>query len=417
MRIPGTWDGWRRLRARSGLRCSALAALAAWLVLAAGCGDAPQAQAPGSGAAGAAAQSGTNGADSLEDAIAVEIGQVVRGSLASLYSTSATLRADKRATVTARTHGVVRELLVEEGDWVEEGQPLAVLEDDEQRIAFEQASAAYENKRREYERAESLFPQGLVSEEEYEAIQRDSVDARHIAELAKLELSRTVIRATFEGRVLTRHLDVGATVNDGTAVYDIADLTPLYADVQVPERQVAQLAPGQIVRLMTEENGGSGEAQIERIAPAVDAATGTVKVTLVVRRAGGLRPGSFVRVGIVTDTHQGVLLVPRSALVAEGRRWHLFRIKDDDDNHVELIEVERGFEEADQVEIVADSAAARPLREGDRIVVTGASSLNDGSAVQVLNRPAAGEQPDVGEEGSAETSGRLPAAEDRGVAA
>jgi len=392
-------------------------ALGACSALATGCGDPPQAQSGGPGATGQADDGATEPA---EDAIAVEVGQVAQGSLSSLYTTSATLRADKRATVTARTHGVVRELLVEEGDWVKEGQPLAVLENDEQRIAFEQASATHDNKRREYERAESLYPQGLMSEEEYEAIRREAVDARHNAELAELELSRTVIRSTFDGRVLTRHLDVGATVNDGTAVYDIADLTPLYADVQVPERQVAQLAPGQVVRLMTEENGGSGEAEIERIAPAVDATTGTVKVTLVVRRAGGLRPGSFVRVGIVTDTHEGVLLVPRSALVAEGRRWHLFRLKDDDENHVELIEVERGFEEADQVEIVGDSSSGRPLREGDRIVVTGASSLSDGSAVQVLNGPAENTHEGGADEagpGSAETAGRLAAEEGHGAAA
>ena len=75
-----------------------------------------------------------------------------------------------------------------------------------------------------------------------------------------------MIRAPFGGQVLTRHLDVGATVNDGVAVYDIADLRPLYADVQVPERQVARLEPGQTVRLMTDDDESSGTAEIERIA-------------------------------------------------------------------------------------------------------------------------------------------------------
>ena len=62
-----------------------------------------------------------------EDAIAIEVGTVELASMSSLYSTSATLRADKQATVTARTKGVIRELLVEEGDWVKKGQPLAIL--------------------------------------------------------------------------------------------------------------------------------------------------------------------------------------------------------------------------------------------------------------------------------------------------
>jgi membrane fusion protein (multidrug efflux system) len=155
---------------------------------------------------------------------------------------------------------------------------------------------------------------------------------------------------------------------------------------------VARLQPGQMVRLMTDDNGGNGEAEIERIAPAVDPTTGTVKVTVAVRSAEGLRPGSFVRVGIVTDTHADTLVVPRSALVAEGRRWHLFRLHDDDPSQVELIEITRGFEEADRVE------------KGDPIVVTGASSLSDESTVEVLTETAgdAGEDEESEEEPSQE---------------
>jgi membrane fusion protein (multidrug efflux system) len=290
---------------------------------------------------------------------------------------------------------------------------MAVLENDEQRIAFEQASATYDTKRRELERAESLHAQELVSQEDYDTKRREAVEAKHTAALAELTLSRTVIRATFAGRVLTRHLDVGATVNDGTPVYDVADLDPLYADVQVPERQVAQLRPGQTVRLLTDDETSSGEAEIERIAPAVDPSTGTIKVTLAVRRAGSLRPGSFVRVGIVTDTHDEALVVPRSALVAEGRRWHLFRVKDDDEHHVELIEVTRGFEEADRVEILEDTAE-RSLQVGDQVVVTGASSLDDDSAVQVLVETA-GE--DETEDEASEASNEPHEQEAQGVAA
>ncbi len=323
----------------------------------------------------------------LDNAIAIKLGNVERGSLSSLYFTSATLRADKRATVTARTQGVVRQLLVEEGDWVEAGQRLAVLEDEEQRIAFEQARAGAETRHRELERAEKLHTQSLLSEEEYETTRREAVDSQHGADLAELTLSRTIIRATFTGRVLTRYIDVGATVSDGTAVYDIADLQPLYADVQVPERQVSQLAAGQTVRLTTESNGESIEtlARIDRIAPAVDPTTGTVKITIAVHETDGLRPGSFVRAGIVTDTHENTLLVPRSALVAEGRRWHLFRMKANNEHEVDLIEITRGFEEADRVEILGTAELQRALSAGDRVVTTGASSLSGESVVQVLD--------------------------------
>ena len=67
---------------------------------------------------------------------------------------------------------------------------------------------------------------------------------RHAAELAELALSRTVVRPPFAGTIVRRHVDVGATVSrTGTPVYDLADVDPLYADVNVPERDVTGSLP------------------------------------------------------------------------------------------------------------------------------------------------------------------------------
>jgi RND family efflux transporter MFP subunit len=283
--------------------------------------------------------------------------------------------------VTTRTRGVLERLEVEEGDWVQQDQALARLEDDEQSIAHRRAQTTLETRRWEYERTAELFQQELVSEEAYEAARREARDAEQAAELAALELSRTVIRAPFEGVILRRHLDTGNTVADGQPVYDLADVDPLYADVNVPERHIARLAPGQTVRLGVDATQQVVEAHIERIAPAVEAATGTVKVTLTVKGDSVLRPGSFVRVEIVTDTHGEALVVPRSALVAEGRRWYVYRLKQEGET-AQQVEVELGFEEGDLVEI-------RPLEEGawlqagTSVVVAGAGALSDGAVVQV----------------------------------
>ncbi len=340
----------------------------------------------GTNADGAAARpGGTNmaGGPPAADAIAVRVEPAAREPISQLYSTSATLRAKKRATVIARTRGVIRELRVEEGMRVSEGQILAVLEDDEQRIAAERARTAAEVAASELERQAGLLDQGLVSEDVYERLRRDAVDARHAAELAELELSRTRIRAPFSGVVLTRHLDVGATVSDGTAVYDLADVDPLEADVNIPERHVTRLQPGQSVRLTADASDTSVDARIERIAPSVDPATGTVKVTVAVAAGAGLRPGAFVRVDIVTATHEEALVVPRSALVAEGRRWHLYRLADDGDT-VEQLEVTLGFETGERVEI-ASVETDTALEAGDEVVVIGASALSDGAVVQVVD--------------------------------
>jgi membrane fusion protein (multidrug efflux system) len=191
-----------------------------------------------------------------------------------------------------------------------------------------------------------------------------------------------VIRAPIAGTVVIRHLDVGDTVSDGTPVYDLADVDPLYADVNIPERHVIQLQPGQEVRLTADATGAQATAIIERIAPAVDPATGTVKVTVAVQGESVLRPGAFVRVDIVTDTHDDALVVPRSALVAEGRRWHLYRLTDDQQT-VEQIEVELGFESGERIELASTLGESNAVAPGDRVVVVGAPALSDGATVRI----------------------------------
>jgi len=356
---------------RDSVRVGAALLVVAGL-LACGCSD----------SSGGAAAEGQTPAAAEVDAIAVSAQEVIRAPISALYTTSATLRADKQTTVTARTRGVIRRLLVEEGDTVQAEQLLAELEDDEQRIEADRARMTFDTRWREFERAKTLNEQGLSSDEAFETIRRDAQEARHTADLAELVLSRTRIRALYGGQILRRHVDVGETVSDGTVIFDLVDRDPLYADVSVPERQVARLAPGQEVRLIADATGIVAAARIERIAPGVDPATATVKVTLAVRPVRGLRPGSFARVEIVIETHGQALTVPRSALVAEGRRWHLFRVVEQGDT-VERVEVQRGFEERDRVEILSVVGGSDPLQVGDRVIHVGASALTDGARVQV----------------------------------
>ena len=367
--------------------------------------------------------------------------------MSALYSTSATLRAYQRATVTARTRGRIERLFVEEGDAVRQGQSLARLENDEQEIAFERARTSLDTLQAEFERTESLFEQELVSQDAFEKKRREVRDASQAAALARLELDRTVVGAPFAGVVLERHLDVGNTVADGTAVYTLADTDVLRADVNVPERHVARLAAGQIVRLTADATDTTVEAEIERLAPAVDPETGTVKVTLRVEGSAGLRPGSFVRVDIETENKADALVVPRSALVAEGRRWSVYRVIRAEDRPAEAapaagpaeasgqrrgrrggpgaagpgaggppasgpppsglvaeqVVVRLGFESGDRVEILpADGAAT--IATGDRVVVAGAGGLSDGAAIVLEDAAeeaaADGEQAEEAAEGA-----------------
>ncbi len=239
-------------------------------------------------------------------------------------------------------------------------------------------------------------------------VRRTAPDRRQGADIGFLEsmapdsIERTVIRAPFAGRVLKRHLEIGATLSHGTDAFDLADLDPLEADVNVPEPQVARMAAGQVVRITTDAKGAQAEAVIERIAPSVNPDTGTVKVTLAVDAAEGLRPGSFVRVSVVTETHVDATVVPRAALVAEGRHWHLFAVAPDGET-VQRIAVSPGLEEDGLVEILGPEGGASPIEPGREVVVLGAPALSDGARVRIAGAktdPVADESEDASGERS-----------------
>lgn len=329
---------------------------------------------------------GTDGAPVVArrpDPIAVSVGPVVRERVVSTYSTSGTLRAERQATVTSRTRGVIEQIFAEEGALVEAGQPLAQLENDEQSLAFERAEMVFGMKSREFERSRELNVEELISDAELDLIRRDLEDIQLDHDLARIALERTTVAAPFAGIVTARMLDLGATVSDGTELFALADVDPLYLDVSVPERHVGRLAPGQVVQLYADAADVSADARIERLSPVVDTTTGTVKVTVAVNAEVALRPGAFVEVEVVTDMREDALVVPRSALVAEGRRWLVFKVPAGGDT-AEAVEVTLGFDQGDRVEI-AGVVGDRTLDAGDRIVVHGASALSDGASLTVIS--------------------------------
>jgi hypothetical protein len=90
--------------------------------------------------------------------------------------------------------------------------------------------------------------------------------------------------------------------------------------------------------------------------------------------------------------------------VAEGRRWHLYRLKADG-KHVEEIEVRLGFEEGDRVEILEVVSAVEPLLADQQVISAGASALSEDALVKVME-PEGEEKSESEDEKPGETEGQ-----------
>ncbi len=331
--------------------------------------------------AAAPADAGSKGADAKDAEkapIPVKIAEATRGDIAAYISSTANLVAEEDVRVLAEAEGRVTELKVEEGRKVAAGEVLAVLDRSAAEIALNKARLKAANAAMAFTRADTTRQQGLISTEEFDRIRLEHEVAQQEVAEAEWSLSKTVIRAPFNGRVTERMITVGQHVRHGDNLFGIASFDPLIARLYLPEGDVLHLEPGRTVRItLAADPSVRFAGRIRQISPVVDTATGTVKVTVeALAPPETVRPGAFVTVGIERERHPAAVLVPREAVVRELRSAHVF-IAGDDDTAVKRV-VALGLEEGTVIEAIDG------VSPGERVIVAGQGGLKPGAKIKVL---------------------------------
>jgi RND family efflux transporter MFP subunit len=309
--------------------------------------------------------------------VPVELARVEPKQISAYYRASSFIQADRHVELVSKTAGRVRKLNVEEGDWVAEGDILAELENDRERIQLRQAELRASDQQRDLTRRVSLLEKKLITQDEFD----DSRSAYDLAEadrdLAQFTLEETLIRAPFDGQVTDRLIVPGQHISITEPMFTLVDLVPLRVRVSLPEVIARKIRPGQKVQVVTEAVDEPVNATVERIAPIVDPTTSTVRLTLLVEGdPKQLRVGGFVKVRITTDTHQEALAIPKKALVEEGGLRSVFVAEADT---VRKIEVRTGLYDESHVEILDG------LEASEFVISIGQGGLRTGSHVKVLN--------------------------------
>ncbi|HXK59052.1 MAG TPA: efflux RND transporter periplasmic adaptor subunit [Acidobacteriota bacterium] len=373
-----------------------------------------------SGTAQASNQAAEPGKKPGQDtAVPVELAEAVSGQISSFLVSTTNLRALRDVDVASQIEGVVKSIEAEEGDFVEAGEVLCRLDDTqlkirlqtaEQRLAQarlqlekgrvrqEKTEVQIKNGREDLERYKRLYEDKLVSvrdvallEYKVEELEHDqrvsSSETRELshrveeleAEIAQvnLEISRTLIRAPFSGYIVERMVDLGQVVRNLAPVFKLSDFSPLFADVHLAETEAGQVRPNQsaIIRLGSKLSE-QVPAHVARISPVVDQSSGTVKVTVEMKKAqGAFKPGAFVRVEIKTDTRENAVLIPKRAVLEEDGQHFVYVAEKDNANRVA---VDLGYQRDDQVEVLTG------LKPGQQVVVAGQGALKKGSKIRVI---------------------------------
>ncbi|MBN1782931.1 efflux RND transporter periplasmic adaptor subunit [bacterium] len=313
-----------------------------------------------------------------ETLIPVEAAVVTEGSISAYYSSTATLETEAETDVVAKVGGVVQRIYVEEGDHVRAGQVLAKLDEEKLKFQVDQARASLDKLKNEYNRSQELFKKELISTETFQQAKYSYEVQKAAYKLAELDLDYTDIRAPIGGVVAERMIKVGNMVALHASVFRITGLDTLLAVLYVPERHLSKLHVKQKAVLEVDAvEGALFQGSVKRISPVVDPSSGTVKVTIeVTDKTRRLKPGMFTRVKVVYDVHEGVMLLPKDAVLAEDRASSVFVVND---SLVFKRDIETGYVNTTFIEIT------RGIMPGDTVVTVGKNSLKDSSRVEIVN--------------------------------
>lgn len=312
-----------------------------------------------------------------------EFYQVSSRTLRNFVVGSATLQADRQVDIFSKTNGQIRKLMVEEGQAVEKGDVLLVLDGEEQELELQQMTVNLKKAKAEFERISKSYESKLIAAEEYETKKFELEKSIADHERAAHKVTLTKVLAPFAGTITKRAVEIGQTIQPSEVLFTLAALNPLEAEVFLTEKQVNGLAPNQESSFSRSDDfSNSFSGYVKQISPIVDKETGTVKVTMAIPDAPtNIRPGTYVHLRVVTDVSTYPAVVPKRALVFDSRQQaYAFVTKPDEEREavyvVEKVPVTLGMEEGEWVSVTEG------LESGKEIVLTGKASLNTGSLVR-----------------------------------
>ncbi len=311
-------------------------------------------------------------------AIPVEAVLARQGQISSSYRTTATLEARAEAEVISKATGIVQQILVEEGDKVVAGQLLAQLDNERQQYSLNKEQAELSRLGSELKRMDEMYQRKLISADVFEKLQWQYDALQASVNMAALALRETDIRAPISGVISRRYAKVGQLVNQHAtqSLFHIVSNQQLEAVVHLPELQLAQARVGQLAVLQF-AGMAPVTAELVRISPVVDAASGTVRAILnVANTQQHLKPGMFAQVQLQFDVKTDALLLPKRALMSTDNSQTVFVI--DSENKVSRKPLQLGYQADNTVEVLSGLAV------GEQVVIAGQSALKDDALVNVV---------------------------------
>lgn len=329
-------------------------------VFVAGCGDAP--------------------ADRVaRKCVNVETARVKNMDGSTVMAYSGTIEESESIPLSFESPGNVAKVLAAEGQQVQRGQLLAVLNDANMRHAYEMSRATLKQAEDAYRRLEPMYKNGNLPPVKMVEIETQLQQARSAEAISKKSLDDCRLYAPVAGIVGKKGIDVGMGVIPGYAAVTIVKTEKVFACVSVAENEISTVTKGKKAAVKIGAlNNTVLNGTVEQVGVMADPLSHTYKVKIALANGEGkLKPGMICEVILESHAGSGGLEIPNQSVMVDekgGKFVYIVR-----GNRAVKQYLSTGKLTRDGVEVTGG------ITSGDMVIISGQHKLTDNSPVKILN--------------------------------
>jgi membrane fusion protein, multidrug efflux system len=317
----------------------------------------------------------SGGGGNGQQVLPVNVIQLRKETLKNQLQVTGTILPNESVNLRSEISGLVTKINFREGQYVTKGMPLLYLNDDELQAQYQRLKYTQKLFETQENRQKQLLAREAISQEEYDIVLNQYNTAISDIKLVEAQLTKTVIRAPFNGTLGLRLISEGSVIGPNDVIVNIVNIDPVKIEFSIPERYANQVTVGSPIYFSNESSKTEVEGKVYAFEPQVDLATRTLKLRAQSpNKEGRFLPGMFVKIRFILDVVEDALMVPSESVIPEMEGYKVFVATAE--GKVEQKRIVIGTRTDSHVQVLSG------LNEGDLVLTTGVMQARQGMSVK-----------------------------------
>ena len=350
-------------------------------------------------------------------AVEVQNAKAVEKNSSDTYK--ANLEAYQQGIISSKVSAKVVSVSVENGQYVNQGDTIATLDDQDiqnsintaqaqlqineqqlnsAQVTMEKLKINVDDAKRNYDRQKTLLEKKAISQMDFEAAEKSlntaqadynsgnasvetskaNIEAQKVnIQKYQSDLANTVIKAPISGVISDKALSIGQMASPGTALAKVNDISSIYAIIQIPQDKISNVKIGQAATITVEGSDKTYDGTVQNIDSSADVTARVFNCKIKIDNSDKtLYPGVYAKAELISTEKTQVISIPINALVGSEGDYSVFI---NDNGIAKKQKVTIGETDENNVEIKSG------IKGGDQIVCTSVSTLQDSNEIDVVS--------------------------------